>query len=78
MEETYQYLRRQISKTSDEAEQQVKARNSSEALKAKGKWITFDWMHELHMVVDKEGWARLQRLQFLLKFTSLQVLLEVT
>ncbi len=64
--ESYQYLRQQIGVYSQEATQQTKARNSSEALQLRGRWITFEWMTTIVRAIHEEGWGRMRCLKLLL------------
>jgi hypothetical protein len=75
--ESYQYLRQQIGRRSDEAEQQVKARNSSEALILRDRWVNFEWMTSMAAALDEEGWGRMRRLEAMLKLENHRTLLGV-
>jgi predicted transcriptional regulator len=77
LSDSHSYIKNQISQLVKPAEQQVKARNSQEALQAKGKWITMEWMGKMAEVLDKEGWARIERLQAVLPTTTIDKLVSV-
>jgi len=55
-----------VSQLKDGAEQQVKARNSQEALEERGSWFTIDWLSSIAQALDVEGWARMHRLEIAL------------
>ena len=75
LDESRRYLRQQIGRLKDRAEQQVKARNSREALEERGTWISIEWMNVMARALDEEGWARMHRLEAALRFTSLHELI---
>lgn len=77
LDESHRYLRQQITRTAEDAEQQVKARNSREALQAKGTWISLDWLTTVARALDAEGWARMRRLETVLQSTNLRDLIGV-
>jgi len=74
---SHTYARQQINRDTDRAEQQVKARNSREALQEQGTWFTIDWIRGVARALDEEGWARMRRLQAVLRSTSLHTLVGV-
>jgi len=71
LDESHRYLRQQIGRLKDRAEQQVKARNSQEALEERGTWISIEWMNTMARALDEEGWARMRRLEAALHSTPL-------
>jgi hypothetical protein len=71
LDESHRYLRQQIGRLKDRAEQQVKARNSQEALTERGTWISVEWMNTMARVLEEEGWARMRRLEAALQSTPL-------
>lgn len=71
LDESRRYLRQQIVRRKDRAEQQVKARNSQEALQQQGLWMSIDWMSAMAKALNEEGWARMRRLEVVLSSTPL-------
>jgi hypothetical protein len=65
--ECHRYLRQQVGRLKDRAEQQVRARNSQEALQERGVWVTIEWMSAMARALDEEGWARMRRLETVLR-----------
>ncbi len=76
LRESQRYLRQQIGRLKDRAEQQVKARNSQEALQERGSWFTIEWMRTIIQALDAEGWARMNRMKTILNTLSVQEFLE--
>ena len=77
LSDSHSYIKQHITQLIKPAEQQVKAQNSQEALQAKGKWITMVWMGKMAEVIDKEGWACVERLQAILPTTMIHTLVSV-
>ncbi len=75
--DSHNYIEQHITQLVKPAEQQVKARNSQEALQAKGKWVTMEWMGKMAEVIDKEGWACVAHLEAILATTTTDVLVLV-
>jgi hypothetical protein len=64
------YLWQQIRHLKDQAKQQIKARNSQEALQECGAWFSIDWMNSMAQALDEEGWACMRRLEAAIQSTS--------
>lgn len=70
LQESTRYLQQQIARFKDAAEQQVRARNSQEALQERGTWFTMDWMSSMTKLLNDEGWARMRWLEVMLSTTT--------
>ena len=71
LDESMNKLKSVLRKESPIAEKQTIQRNNKEALQQRGRWAEYEWVRQMHTIIDEEGWARMNSLRRRLQLINL-------